>query len=174
MNIQRFKFICILPLLIAISQTSYADNKNPFKAIGIQNPLEIEAFFSSLQKDVRENNIEGISNKIVYPLTVRIYDKKVVLNDISDLQKNFNRIFNDDVKAAILCQKYSDLGAQWRGIMVGRGTIWISMRFLKDESKFDEEKDSDFTDRTLWKICITQINYSDITKAFVENCKKGK
>ena len=160
--------------MLATSQASYAESVNPFKAIGIDNPEEVKTFILSLQKNIKENNIEGISDKIVYPLVVRDYDSKVVLNGISDLKEYYNRIFNDDVKSAILCQKYSELGAQWRGIMVGRGTLWITLRFLKNESKFDDEKYSDLTDRSLWKISITQINYSDITKAFVEGCKKNK
>ena len=165
------KCFYILLCFLGIFQTSFADSNNPFKAIDIKNPKEVKQFYTELQDEIRNSDIIGIDKKIAYPLAAKIGRKRIVVNNISELRLNYNIIFNNDVKSAILCQDYSELAAQSHGVMVGRGTLWFSLVFLKDKSEYNEEIHDDPDNRELWGLRITKINYGEITKQFLDECK---
>jgi hypothetical protein len=76
-------------------------------------------------------NIPWLSMTVVtlmvrFPIRIVAEGKPLTLRDRGQLLKYYDVAFDSKVKAFIAKQKYSDLFCNWKGIMIGRGEIWIN------------------------------------------------
>jgi hypothetical protein len=60
------------------------------------------------------------------PIVIKIARTPSMLTNRSELLKYYEVAFDSRVKAFIAKQRFSDLFCNWKGIMIGRGEIWIS------------------------------------------------
>lgn len=59
----------------------------------------------------------------IYPLVTQSLGR---VRSAVDCRRNYARIFNPRVAAAVKNQKFESLFANYKGVMVGSGEVWIS------------------------------------------------
>lgn len=93
--------------------------------------LEVKNFLENLQKNVKNDNVNEISNQINYPLRVNRGCKHYSIANETDFKNEYNNIFTESVKADILNEIYEDLGSSWKGYKIER-----TVEFLKLDEEF--------------------------------------
>lgn len=85
------------------------------------------AFVNALKAATKVDNKKRISELIAYPLSISLENGELLrLETEADFIKNYEVIFNSNVKEAILKQEIEALFFTWRGLMVGHGHVWIT------------------------------------------------
>jgi hypothetical protein len=83
---------------------------------------EVTTFLETLKAGLGRHDRPGVCALVSYPIVATA--KRV--RDAAACRRDFEALFNDKVKAAVLSQKPEDLLANSRGVMIGRGEIWFS------------------------------------------------
>ncbi len=99
--------------------------KNPYEAAGIKNAIEFEHFFNKLQKDVSKGNKSEVANTIAYPLKVNSKGKSIEIKSKKDFIAKYDIIITANVKKKLLAQKVDIVVANWKGVMIGDGALWV-------------------------------------------------
>ena len=86
-------------------------------------PKDIDIYLNKLEKAVKNDDVEAVSQLISYPLTFNSIQNSIKIKDKSAFIKIYPRIFNDTVKKAAIEGEVSEAG--YRGLMVDNGTIWF-------------------------------------------------
>lgn len=100
-------------------------------------------YISKFIKLVKQNDIEGISKLIRFPLN-REYPIPAVKTK-SEFVKRFNEIFDNQLKNEIISSTIKDNWSEvgWRGIMLNQGTIWLdydgSLIAVNYQSKYEKD-----------------------------------
>ena len=84
------------------------------------NLEEFKIFFEKFREMVREDKKEEISKLIYYDLTKSIENEEYFL-------ENYDQIFNERVKTAVMNQDVDQMFRKSSGVMVGRGEVWINL-----------------------------------------------
>lgn len=84
---------------------------------------EVRSFLTNLQATVAQHDSRAICAMAAYPLRTRV-PGRVTTADIC--RRNYAQIFNARVVAAIRNQKFETLFANYPGVMVGNGEVWIA------------------------------------------------
>ncbi|WP_315120144.1 hypothetical protein [uncultured Clostridium sp.] len=100
---------------------------NRYSIAGIDNPSEFEDAFNKIKELVASDDKEKVSEYINFPINVHIDGKKVAIETKNQFIKNYDEIFNDNVKAKLANQKVEETFVNDNGVMVGDGEIWISV-----------------------------------------------
>lgn len=97
-------------------------------ALGTKNDQDVENFVNEVRRNVINNNKEKLSEKIAYPITVKIDDKAVKIENKDEFIKNYNKIFHNGFKNQICDASTKYLFANSKGIMFGEGlyNMWIN------------------------------------------------
>ena len=106
-----------------------------FSASALPSPSEADAFavagvtrseasvvLVQLQVAVAAHDAKLIAALTFFPLTVR---GKAGPRNAAELERDFDAVFTDKVRSAILGQTVDELFASWRGLMIGRGEAWL-------------------------------------------------
>lgn len=145
----------------------YFEGKHAFKVEEVRN------FFNEIKADVESRDIESLGAKVFYPVKVKIEGNQVILRNSDDLKTNYKQLFNSDIRNATRCQKFDNLFASWRGVMIGGGAIWFSK---VDISKLRETDDYGVKPAPLtnnnrnpkWEYKITHIGGGKTVKQFLK------
>ena len=97
-----------------------------FSAAKIENDVEADDFLLTLKEKIRQNDANGISLMISYPVTVVINKKRIKITSPERFVNNFSQIFNQKVTGAVLNQAPADVRASSKGLMIGNGVIWLN------------------------------------------------
>ncbi|KEO83641.1 hypothetical protein [Tumebacillus flagellatus] len=108
---------------------------NPYRDAGIYYPKEFEAFFKKLQQMVQEENHEAVADLLRFPLRVNDSGKNYKNATREEFLNQYDEIMTTRVKTALINQKAEDLFVNDRGVMVGRGEIWINEVVHTDEDQ---------------------------------------
>ncbi|MEW9097044.1 MAG: hypothetical protein AB2417_18360 [Clostridiaceae bacterium] len=100
---------------------------NRYSIAGIDNPSEFEAAFNNIKELVASDDKEKVYEYINFPINVHIDGKKVAIETKDQFIKNYDKIFNDNIKAKLANQKVEETFVNADGVMVGDGEIWISV-----------------------------------------------
>ena len=95
---------------------------------------DVENFVSKIKSYIINNKNEQLAEEIRYPINVKINNKVIKIRNKDDLVKNYNKIFTVDYKQKISNARTKDLFANYQGIMVGLGLIWINDRTLTGDN----------------------------------------
>ncbi|WP_149095222.1 hypothetical protein [Paenibacillus terrae] len=98
---------------------------NPFEVAGIQDPNAFLNTFKALQKAVADNEKEKVANYIFYPLRVNDSEKALTIPNKKEFIANYDQIFTDAIREALVNQKTDDLFVNYQGVMVGSGELWL-------------------------------------------------
>jgi len=88
-----------------------------WKTAGITDPVAFKNFFMELRNMVKLNDKDQIANHIKFPING--------IPDEETFVKNYNTIFTQQVKQAILEQKIRQMFRDGRGVMIGNEDLWI-------------------------------------------------
>jgi hypothetical protein len=86
----------------------------------------IEQFLGDLQHSVAVDDRAQVAEMVRFPISITVAGKPVTLRSKDQLLKYYNVAFDPKVKGFIAKQKVSELFCNWKGIMIGRGEIWIN------------------------------------------------
>lgn len=100
---------------------------NRYSIAGIDNPSEFEDTFNNIKELVASDDKEKVAEYINFPINVHIGGKKVAIETKDQFIKNYDEIFNDNVKAKLANQKVEETFVNADGVMVGDGETWISV-----------------------------------------------
>jgi hypothetical protein len=93
-----------------------------FAVAGLTRP-DVAAVLTQLQVAVAAHDAARVSVLTLFPLTVR---GRPGPKDASELAHNFDAVFTEKVRAAIRDQTVDSLFASWKGVMIGRGEVWLA------------------------------------------------
>lgn len=131
--LSRFGLVAILSLPI----TSWAQPTSPTT----DNTLEVnqrldflygqhqpyQKFLKDFQTATYEHHKNQVVTMINYPIKINLHGKKVTFKSRQDLLKRYDEIFDPMLVKTIQEQKYENLFANTRGVMIGEsGEIWFS------------------------------------------------
>lgn len=86
----------------------------------------VKSFLQQLQIAVAADERERVVAMVELPVTIMVEGRRMKLRSRSQLLKYYDVAFDSKVKGFIAKQKFSDLFCNWRGVMIGRGEVWIN------------------------------------------------
>jgi hypothetical protein len=81
---------------------------------------------ANLQAALRTSDIAALATLVEFPLNVYHTHQASYIRDVEALQKGYPSIFTASVRDAVLNQDCATIFGNWRGIMIGRGQVWIT------------------------------------------------
>lgn len=147
---------CLLVLLGTGLSVQAADGA--FSVAGVDDEQEAYAFLSDLQAAVRVKDRAAIAAMLSRGVKVYRDGKQVGASDRA-LMARFDEVFHQSVAAVILCQPPGGLWANWRGISIGRGTLWFGPELQISRKVYDRNPEAyKVGDRQYWKLKILTMN----------------
>jgi hypothetical protein len=96
-----------------------------FAVAGVQRDSSVYAFVGRLQAAVSTNDSLVVVETFVLPLFVTDSLSDLHVRTRRDALRYFSRIITPAVRHAILAQQLDGLFANWQGVMIGNGQVWI-------------------------------------------------
>jgi hypothetical protein len=122
----------LLPVSTCVASEKYKCKKSDkicsslLYHMGVKNPKEVKTFLEILKRAIKSDDRELIGSLIKYPFVVYNLGKTIKsYSNKSELLNDFNIIFTDKVKMAILNASYQSLFINYQGAMIGNGEIWF-------------------------------------------------
>lgn len=106
--------------------TPSATGGNRYDVSGIEDPQAFEAWFGQLQNLVRAGDKNAVAAQVLYPIRAKLNQKTTEIKDKTAFVKNYDAIFTNKVKQALLDQKVEETFVNYKGIMVGNGELWFT------------------------------------------------
>lgn len=159
----RFLACLALTLLLA-GATHAAPGNGPFSVAGIDDEAEVYTFLQDLQAALKANDRPAIAGMLSSGVQV-FHNGKRQSRTAKAAMAKFDDVFDPYVMAVILCQPPGGLWANWRGVSIGRGTVWINLVLQISTKLYDSDpRKYPSSNRKYWKLKISTIN----TGAFSE------
>jgi len=101
-------------------------------------------FFHRIQEAFRTDDARTLASLIAFPITVAIDDRPMIIATSAEFVANYPRIVDPDLKRVVLDQRDEDLFINWRGVMIGRGQIWIGedrIEYFSNTGMWDRWRD---------------------------------
>lgn len=86
---------------------------------------EVKAFLEALREAVAEDDRARVAEMIAYPLTVTLDGETVTLSDAEALQARYEAVFAPTIREALHQQQLAELFANYQGVRLGQGELWI-------------------------------------------------
>lgn len=86
---------------------------------------EVESFLGTLKDAVANDDRRAVASLVRYPIRVQLDGQNTMIASAADFVSRYPEIINDNVKGALLAQETTELFANWRGVMIGRGEVWF-------------------------------------------------
>jgi hypothetical protein len=111
--------------LLSTVAISHAEPADRFAVAGMTE-AQVRTVFDALQAAVTADDADAVSRVVIYPLTVNgprrkgrhIRSRRAFLAEYQDL-------FDAKHRAVVRRQRFEDLFANWQGVMLGDGELWI-------------------------------------------------
>ena len=97
-----------------------------------------KSFVRRLKHSIEIHDEQWVVDNVAMPINVKIYGQKIKINSKHEFIKNYDKIINVNVKNAVLTQDENHLFANWQGIMIGQGQIWIGLPCADSQCKIIE------------------------------------
>jgi len=130
---QAHFLVALAALLLPAAQAAPPATPEPFAVAGISR-AEAAEFLARLQAAVRADDAGAVASLTHFPLTV---NGRTGAATRAEFLEHYPSIFNARVRSAVLSQTLEGLFANWKGLIVGRGEVWIAA--LCDEASPPEE-----------------------------------
>ena len=95
-----------------------------FAAAGT-DAAQVTTFLKCLQSSVALDNRIKVATLVQFPLKVWLDGEETVIDNESEFQARYSRIFDADVKRAIAEARVDTLVASQQGVMFGNGRVWF-------------------------------------------------
>lgn len=110
---------------VKVTTASSSQPNNPYKVAGIDDPAAFHAFFFKLQQAVAKNDKKAVASMMSYPLNVNTNGKKYKFRTPARFIAKYDSILTPEIKRTLGYAIEEELFANWRGVMVGGGDLWI-------------------------------------------------
>lgn len=120
--VKQRALIVALIFVAGISKFAHGDDQ----CIAAYGGEAIKSFLQQLQTAVAADDRKHVVAMVELPVTIMVEGRRTKLRRRTQLLQYYEVAFDPKVKAFIAKQKFSDLFCNWRGIMIGRGEIWIN------------------------------------------------
>ncbi|MBI3901773.1 MAG: hypothetical protein HY306_02320 [Nitrosomonadales bacterium] len=131
----------MLGLMLLILLSISCANVYAFDAIRKGQALTKEdtGFFLKLREAVKKNDVKWICDRISYPLTIKLKGKAFKIKTSKACHSKYSEMFPAEVKAIIASQMPDELFKNWRGLMIGRGEVWVTpiLRGSKEKQEIE-------------------------------------
>lgn len=91
---------------------------------------QYEQVFKALQQAVASDDRAAVAALVRYPLSVEIDGSKHEIADAAAFQRDYERIVTAPVARAIASQSFDTVFANWQGVMIGNGQVWLNGKCL--------------------------------------------
>ncbi len=119
--------IGVLGVLLILSAAVAMAADNAYEVAGVDDPAIVKAFVLSLQSVVKNNDAAAFAKMISYPMKVHAENGPgLTVKTAKQAQEKYAEIVNAKVKQAILSQNPDDLFANYQGLMIGDGEVWLT------------------------------------------------
>ena len=115
----------ILGIAFLVSMSQAQEQNSCIEAYGSKT---VSDFLTDLQKSVAADDREHVASLVQFPITITIKGKQTRIRTRAQLLKNYDVAFDAKVKGFLAKQRFTDLFCNWKGIMIGRGEIWLDAR----------------------------------------------
>ena len=117
--------IPVVPQIVAVDDGEYSDeifyyngkSSASWAVAGISNPRAFKDFYMQFRNMVKLNDKDQIANYIGYPLGK--------IKDEADFVKNYDKMFTQSVRDAVLGQRIRQLFRDQNGVMIGENRLWF-------------------------------------------------
>jgi len=114
----------VLPCVPGTAGNAMAQTAPAFAAAGT-DAAQVTTFLKCLQSSVALDNRIKVATLVHFPLKVWLDGEETVIDNESEFQARYSRIFDADVKKAIAEAKVDALVASQQGVMFGNGRVWF-------------------------------------------------
>jgi hypothetical protein len=90
------------------------------------NEDEIKNFLKELQVNIKNNDKNKVANMIDYPFKTYNEGNVTIYKNANSIIEEWDKLFTDQVRNAILNQKYEGIFYNYQGVMIGSGEIWFN------------------------------------------------
>ncbi len=120
----RVRVPIVLPFVLAgFVQWGNGQEDQCIRAYGA---VSVEQFLGDLQHSVAVDDRAHVAEMVRFPISITVEGKPLTLRSKDQLLKYYDVAFDAKVRGFIAKQRVSDLFCNWKGIMIGRGEIWIN------------------------------------------------
>lgn len=119
-------------LLILVASSAIANEDYKHGIAGFHSESELREFYQKVRESILEKDYEKIASLTHFPMSVYVGD--VPTKNISQAQFVLNgpQIINKKILQAVYCSTFDSLRSNYRGVMIGQGSIWINKIKNKD------------------------------------------
>ncbi|AZT89558.1 hypothetical protein ELD05_02095 [Caldicellulosiruptor changbaiensis] len=116
-----------MPFKLKLVDTIYADYGKRFDLVGFSDE-EVVKFASNVQNYLIKNNKKELAKLIAYPINVKIDGKKKIIRNEKEFINNFDKIFNGNLKKAVINAEPLFMLTSRYGAMLGEGgyNVWFT------------------------------------------------
>jgi hypothetical protein len=114
-----------ISIILLLTLATYAGGQEN-QCIQAYGSASVEHFLTDLQHFVAVDDRPRVAQMVHFPIRITVDNEPLRLQNQDQLLKHYNVAFDPKVKGFIAKQKFSELFCNWKGIMVGRGEIWIN------------------------------------------------
>ena len=112
----------LLTATLAVAETLPLEGADHFAVAGLTRS-GVAALLSKLQAAVAARDVVALAAITKFPLRV---NGKRGPRTRTELERDFDAIFNEKVRTSIRDQKVDDLGASSWGVWIGTGEVWLN------------------------------------------------
>jgi len=117
--------LALFPHVSALSQ-SPAQSGGKFSLAGLDD-REVEHFFISFKEAVAKNDKKKVASLTAFPVGVYLSSgHRMNIKSEADLLSKYDQIFDETFKQVISQTEVKDLWANWQGVAMPGGEIWIN------------------------------------------------
>jgi hypothetical protein len=114
----------VLPCLAQAAGSALDQTAPSFTAAGT-DAAQVTAFLKSLQSAVSVGNRLKVASLVHFPLKAWVDGEETVIQNESEFQARYGRIFDASLKKAIADAKVDTLAANQEGVMLNDGRVWF-------------------------------------------------
>jgi hypothetical protein len=114
----------VMPCTPAAAGNAFAQAAPAFDAAGT-DAASVTAFLKSLQTAVAIGNRLKVASLVHFPVKARINGEETTIDNESEFQARYSRIFDADMKKALAEAKVDTLFASQQGVMFDNGRVWF-------------------------------------------------
>ncbi len=124
-TIAAIVLLALFPRVSALSQAP-AQSGGKFYLAGLDD-REVEQFFISFKEAVAKNDKKKVASLIAFPVGVSLASgRRMNIKSEADLLSKYDQIFDETFKQIISQTEVKDLWANWQGVAMPSGEIWIN------------------------------------------------
>lgn len=116
--------LAALAITPAIAQTADDVNSSIERVLG--DHAAYEEAFQAIQVAVAEEDAEAVAEWVAYPFSVTVDGEDYSVEGPEGFIERYDGIVTEEVKAAVVDQKYENLFVSADGVMFGDGQMWLN------------------------------------------------